>query len=201
MSDPEGTISMDTENLQNGDYWLKEVKASYGQDVLTDPIPFSVSNPERTQMKRVLAAPGEVVVLGAYSETRVNGHAINTVYTSGRTADAVPDSRRVIVAKDKYFVQGDQLSLSVDSRDADYGTVSDEDVLGRAEFVIWQLRCFGSLTGTRTAASSAWTSSRTRAASPRSGRSWTGRTSALHKRTFATAKRFALSLRRKSPTP
>lgn len=148
-SDPEGIIRMDTQNLQNGDYWLKEIKATYGLDVLTDPIPFAVSNPEKTQMKRVLAAPGERVVLSAYTETRVNGWEIDTSYTSGRTADAATEGRRVIVGKDKYFVQGDQLSLSTDSRDTDYSTVSAEDVLGKAEFALWPIRCFGTLTGTQ----------------------------------------------------
>ena len=77
----------------------------------------------------------------------MNGQLINTAYTSGRTADVPVEARRINVAKNRYFVQGDQLSLSVDSRDTDYSTVSDEEVLGRAEFAIWPLRCFGPLTG------------------------------------------------------
>ena len=147
---PEGTLRINTDYLPNGEYWLKEIHASYGQDVLKDPIPFSVSNPVRTQMKRVLAAPGERVVLSPYTETRVNGYEINRSYTSGRTADAAPEARRVIVAKGRYFVQGDQLSLSEDSRDPDYNTVDGEELLGRAEFAIWPIRCFGSLTGQQT---------------------------------------------------
>jgi len=152
-ADQDGTLHLNTEDLKNGEYWLKEVQASYGQDVLTDPIPFSVNNPVRTQLKRVLAAPGERVVLSPYAETRVNGRLINTSYTSGRTADAAVDGRRVIAAKDHYFVQGDQLSLSVDSRDTDYSTVSGEEVLGRAEYALWPLRCFGDLTGKQTTVS------------------------------------------------
>lgn len=146
-ADQDGTLHLNTEDLKNGEYWLKEVQASYGQDVLTDPIPFSVNNPVRTQMKRVLAAPGERVVLSPYAETRVNGRLINTGYTSGRTADASAEGRRIITAKDHYFVQGDQLSLSVDSRETDYSTVSGEEVLGRAEYALWPIRCFGDLTG------------------------------------------------------
>ena len=49
------------------------------------------------------------------------------------------------------MVQGDQLSLSVDSRDTDYSTVTEEEILGRAEFALWPLRCFGNLTGQITA--------------------------------------------------
>ncbi|MBR5961848.1 MAG: hypothetical protein IKZ98_12750 [Clostridia bacterium] len=146
-STEEGTVSIGTENLKNGEYWLKEVQASYGQALLKDPIPFAVVNPVKTQFKRVLACPGERVVLSPYAETRVNGLEINTEYTSGRTEDAAPEGRRLIMAKDRYFVQGDQLSLSVDSRETDYSTVSDGEILGRAEFALWPLQCFGNLTG------------------------------------------------------
>ena len=146
-STEEGTVSIGTENLKNGEYWLKEVEASYGQAVLTEPIPFAVVNPVKTQLKRVLAGPGERVVLSPYAETRVNGLEISTAYTSGRTEDAAPEGRRLIMARDRYFVQGDQLSLSVDSRETDYSTVSDGEILGRAEFALWPLQCFGDLTG------------------------------------------------------
>ena len=150
-STEEGTVSIPTENLKNGEYWLKEVEASYGQALLTDPIPFAVVNPVKTQIKRVLAGPGERVVLSPYAETRVNGQEISTDYTSGRTEDAAPEGRRLIMAKDRYFVQGDQLSLSVDSRETDYSTVSDAEILGRAEFALWPLQCFGNLTGRQVA--------------------------------------------------
>ena len=129
------------------EYWLKEVQASYGQKTLADPIPFLVKNPVRTQMKRVLAAPGDRVVLSPYTETRLNGLEIDTSFLSGRTADAAVESRRVIVAKSQYFVQGDQLTLSLDSREVNYGNVAEEKILGRAEFALWPLRCFGDLTG------------------------------------------------------
>ena len=150
-SNEEGGVTVGTDDLQNGEYWLLEVKASYGQTLLKDPIPFSVNNPVKTQMKRVLAAPRERVVLSPYAETRVNGWEINTEYTSGRTADAAPEGRRILLARDRYFVQGDQLSLSVDSRNTDYSNVTDEEILGRAEFALWPLRCFGDLTGRVTA--------------------------------------------------
>ena len=146
-SDAQGVVRLETEDLPNGEYWLKEVQASYGQKTLADPIPFLVKNPVRTQMKRVLAAPGDRVVLSPYAETRLNGLEIDTSYLSGRTADAAVESRRVIVAKGQYFVQGDQLTLSLDSREVNYGNVAEREILGRAEFALWPLRCFGDLTG------------------------------------------------------
>nr|AHF26082.1 signal peptidase I [uncultured bacterium Contigcl_1764b] len=147
VTDGEGTLRLETDDLPNGEYWAKEVKASYGQDVLKDPIPFNVNNPVRTQIKRVLAATGDRIVLSPYAETLVNGQEIDRTRTSGRTADANVTARRININRKEYFVSGDQLSLSVDSRDADYDMVSEDDVLGRAEFVIWPVRCFGELTG------------------------------------------------------
>lgn len=147
-TDLSGTLRMETEALPNGEYFLKEVEASYGQSLLEEPIPFTVNNPVLTQMKRIIATPGERVTLGA-TETRVEGKPINRAYTSGRTQDASAAGRRVIVARDSYFVQGDQLSLSVDSRDTAYDTISGEDVIGRADFVLWPARSFGALGGVR----------------------------------------------------
>ena len=42
------------------------------------------------------------------------------------------------------FVQGDQLSLSVDSRYRDYGTIKTEKTVGKACFILWPLSRFGS---------------------------------------------------------
>lgn len=146
-SDEQGTVRLDTTGMPNGEYFLKETHASYGQNVLEEPIPFAVSNPSLVQMKRVLGAGGDNIVLSPYTETIVNGKGIGHTRTWGRTQDAGVTNRRVVVRNGEYFVQGDQLSLSVDSRDADYDLVYQAEVLGRAEFALWPIRAFGPLTG------------------------------------------------------
>ena len=146
-SDPDGILHLDTEGMPNGEYWLKEVHASYGQTVLEDPIPFSISNPVQTQVKRVLAAPGDRIVLSPYTAMRINGQALNRTFTSGRAEDVEVDTRRVNVRDGEYFVLGDQLSLSTDSRNTDFGNIYREEVIGRAEYALWPIRCFGNLTG------------------------------------------------------
>ena len=146
-SDPEGTLHVDTDGMPNGEYWLKEVYASYGQSLLSDPIPFSVNNPILTQVKRVLAAPGDRIVLSPYTAMKINSRDLNRTFTSGRSEDVEVETRRVNVRDGEYFMLGDQLSLSTDSRDTDFGNISREEVLGRAEFALWPIRCFGDLTG------------------------------------------------------
>ena len=146
-SDAEGVLHLDTEGMPNGEYFLREVSASYGQKVLEDPIPFNVSNPILTQVKRVIAAPGDRIVLSPYAAMRINGRSLNRAFTMGRGEDVSVETRRVNVRDGEYFVQGDQLSLSVDSRESDFDTISREEVLGRAEYALWPIRCFGDLTG------------------------------------------------------
>ncbi len=147
-SDPDGNLAIDTEGMPNGEYMLKEVYASYGQDILRDPIPFNVNNPILTQIKRVLAAPGDRIILSPYQDIRINSRGLNRTFTSGRGADVSVDTRRVNVSDGEYFVQGDQLSLSKDSRETEFGNITQDEVLGRAEFALWPIRCFGNLTGT-----------------------------------------------------
>ena len=154
-SDQEGTLQLNTDGMPNGEYWLREVHASYGQRVLEDPIPFNVNNPVLTQVKRVIAGPGDRIVLSPYQAMRVNSRGLNHTLTSGREEDVYVEARRVNVTEGEYFVQGDQLSLSTDSRERDFGNVSQAEVLGRAEFALWPIRCFGDLTGQRVTAETA----------------------------------------------
>ena len=146
-SNSEGIVRLDTEGMPNGEYKLKEIHASYGQTVLNDPVPFNVNNPVLTQIKRVIAGPGDRIVLSPYQAMRINSKALDTTFTSGRAEDVSVEARRVNVTDGEYFVQGDQLSLSEDSRERDFGNVSQREVLGRAEYALWPIRCFGDLTG------------------------------------------------------
>ena len=139
-SDPDGSLHLDTEGMPNGEYWL---------------IPFNINNPVQTQVKRVLAAPGDRIVLSPYTAMRINGQALNRTFTSGRAEDVEVDTRRVNVRDGEYFVLGDQLSLSTDSRNTDFGNIYREEVIGRAEYALWPIRCFGSLTGQGVTAASA----------------------------------------------
>ena len=156
-SDAEGILKLDTEGMKNGEYWLREVQASYGQTVLLDPIPFNILNPTQVQMKRVLAAPGDRLVLSPNIESmvQINSRHPNRTFTSGRNNDVNIETRRINMRDGEYFVQGDQLSLSVDSRARDFDMITQDEVIGRAEFALWPIRCFGELTGQPVIAESA----------------------------------------------
>ena len=96
-----------------------------------------------SQIKRVLAVGGDQVVISPYTQIRVNGVNQDAVYLVGRNADAGFRTRRLTVEDHALLLQGDQLSLSVDSRHADYETIQDTSVVGRVRFVLWPISHFG----------------------------------------------------------
>ncbi len=103
-----------------------------------------------SQIKRVIAAENDQVVVGP--RIRVNGEYIDPTYTVGRNADAGLAIRRMTIEKGKLFVQGDQLSLSVDSRDPAYDTIDAEKVTGKVQYVLWPFYKIGEIRTPETAA-------------------------------------------------
>ncbi len=90
-----------------------------------------------TQIKRILAREGDQVIVSPYVHLRVNGVTLEEPETTGRNMDAGIRTRRMTVEEGTLFVEGDQLSLSVDSRYPDYEAVRTEDVIGKVRFVLW----------------------------------------------------------------
>ena len=95
------------------------------------------------QIKRILAVGGDQVVISPYTQIRVNGVNQDAAYLVGRNADAGFRTRRLTVEDHALLLWGDQLSLSVDSRHADYETIQDTSVVGRVRFVLWPISHFG----------------------------------------------------------
>ncbi len=117
-------IRRGTENLQQGDLVLYETDDGW-------------------QLKRVMALEGDRVVVNTYGEIRVNSSEYQASTFAGRTEDTGVTTRRLTVPEGEIFVQGDQLSLSVDSRYRDYGTVPVEKVSGKACFILWPIARLG----------------------------------------------------------
>ena len=96
-----------------------------------------------TQIKRVLAREGDQVMVSPYVHLRVNGVTLEEPATTGRNMDAGIRTRRMTLEEDTLFMEGDQLSLSVDSRHADYEIVREEKVIGKVRFVLWPVYRMG----------------------------------------------------------
>ncbi len=85
-------------------------------------------------VKRVIGLPGDVIEIRGGS-LYLNGEKLEEAYAGGdRTEGVFPP---LTVGKDKLFVMGDN-RLPLASRDSRaFGLVDEDDVRGRAEFVLW----------------------------------------------------------------
>ncbi|NLF28560.1 MAG: signal peptidase I [Clostridiales bacterium] len=100
---------------------------------------------ETNFVKRVWGAPGDVVER-KNGVTYVNGEPIDelrgALYPNGKPDDYAPYT----LGADEYFVVGDNIYDSHDSRDwndrqpdGDVGPITGDMIIGRARFVIWPL--------------------------------------------------------------
>lgn len=98
-------------------------------------------------VKRVIATEGQEVNIDfELGKVYVNGIEqyepfINDITMLDEGGHIYP----VVVPDGCYFVMGDNRNNSRDSRDADVGFVSKDDILGRAIFRIWPFKTFGLL--------------------------------------------------------
>lgn len=90
-------------------------------------------------IKRVIAGPNDTIeiVSGA---VKVNGIMLDEVYISTATNKNVPLQT---VPEGKFFVMGDNRSVSLDSRDL--GFVSEEDIIGKVVFRFMPFNKIGSV--------------------------------------------------------
>lgn len=90
-----------------------------------------------TYLKRVIALPGdEVAFVGG--QLQINGERVDEPYLSTPTGDFAAS-----LGEDEYLALGDNRADSYDSRMADMGPISREDILGRARWIILPLSRFG----------------------------------------------------------
>ncbi|WP_018753446.1 signal peptidase I [Paenibacillus sanguinis] len=85
-------------------------------------------------VKRVVAVPGDTV------EVRnqlliVNGQPLNEVYTDTLIEDG--DMEEQVLGEGQYFVMGDNRHAGRSKDSRYFGSVSEELIVGRAEFVFW----------------------------------------------------------------
>lgn len=118
-----------------------------GQEILINQLVYSVSSPKRGDVvvfrpngnenahfyvKRVVGLPGETVQIRG-------GHIyIDGERYSGREYDKISDAGiaeyPVTLEKNEYFVLGDNVNSSEDSRSANIGVVHSDDIIGKAWF-------------------------------------------------------------------
>lgn len=126
---------------QNGEYILTNLIFLRFEDPQKgDVIVFrSPEDPDKDYIKRVIATPGDTVMV-AESKVHVNGSIIDeseylssTVQTpSGRFLE---EGETVSVPEDNYIVMGDNRPHSSDSRE--WGFLPKSEIIGKSFFVYW----------------------------------------------------------------
>ncbi len=99
-----------------------------------------LKTPEADLIKRVIGLPGETVEIRD-STVLIDGVAIDEPYLSEITRTSRMDA--LTIPEDEYFVMGDNRRRSLDSRS--FGTVSRDEIVGKAFVIIWPTSRWGGL--------------------------------------------------------
>ncbi|CDQ19945.1 signal peptidase I [Halobacillus karajensis] len=94
-----------------------------------------IERPVKSYVKRVIGQPGDTVEIRDH-ELYVNGEQQTQEYLTEEASSATRDFGPVEVPKGKYFVMGDNRSISKDSRNG-LGFVEEEEIIGRTELIIY----------------------------------------------------------------
>lgn len=99
-------------------------------------------------IKRVIATEGQTIKLD-YENDRiiVDGTIISEPYLDGSTFGGIYADYEIpeVVPKGKVFVMGDNRKVSMDSRSSEIGLIDVENVIGKAEVVLFPFTNFGYL--------------------------------------------------------
>lgn len=131
--------------LAKGDYSLVDhrvaLRSSWkrGDIILFEP-PKSWSGTDVALVKRIIALPGEEIVI-MNGQVYVNRQPLSETYVTERPLpeDTIP----LILGPEQYYVVGDNRNNSDDSRDN--GPINEANIRGRVLSTLWPLSRFGGL--------------------------------------------------------
>ena len=102
-------------------------------------------NGNKLLIKRCIAGPGDWVNIDEEGNVYVNDVLLDEPYLSEKALGDCNIELPYQVPDGRYFVMGDNRSISVDSRNTAMGCVSEEQTVGKIVFCIWPLSNFGSV--------------------------------------------------------
>lgn len=117
---------------------LKGSSFTYG-----DVIVLSYNN--KLLVKRVIAGPGQWVNIDLDGTVSVDGDEIDEPYLQDKAYGDCTISLPYQVPEGRYFVMGDNRSVSQDSRSTLMGCIAEEQILGRAIFRVWPVNAIGGI--------------------------------------------------------
>ncbi|MBE6900705.1 MAG: signal peptidase I [Ruminococcaceae bacterium] len=108
-----------------------------------DLVAFYIGN--KLLVKRVIAGPGDYVLVDENGTVFVNGTELYEPYVSEKAFGECDIEYPYQVPDSKYFLMGDHRKTSVDSRTSAVGCISEEQIVGKIVFRVWPFEVFGTL--------------------------------------------------------
>lgn len=119
-------VSLKTKNLQTGDV----VAFYHGNKIL---------------VKRVIAGAGKWINITEDGTVYIDGMILKETYVNDFALGESNIEFPYQVPDGHWFVLGDKRSISVDSRNSEIGSVSQEEIVGKILFRVWPLNKFGGI--------------------------------------------------------
>ena len=130
--------------LKDGDVLLiDKITYRFSKPRRFDIIVFPISEDEY-YIKRIIGLPNETVQI-INGKVYINEQLLNDPYGYEDITNYGSASAPITIGEGQYFVLGDNRNKSVDSRDPAIGLINEDDIIGRAVFVLYPIRSFGSI--------------------------------------------------------
>jgi len=106
-----------------------------------DIVAFHLGN--QTMVKRVIATSGQYVDIKADGSVYINGEPAAEPYLSGASFGECDIEFPFQVPDKHFFVMGDNRGVSMDSRLREFGTIHQEEIIGKSVIRVWPLTRIG----------------------------------------------------------
>ena len=96
-------------------------------------------------IKRYIAGPSDYVNVDEDGNVSVNGTLLDEPYLAEKAYGEADIEFPYQVPDQRYFVMGDNRSVSIDSRSSIVGCIAGDQLVGKVVFRVWPLSAFGPL--------------------------------------------------------